>query len=80
MKIHNKEQLRYRTFSYPKRCWASMILGRISEPCVCGGKMLSKIKPKAAATFATKPSKNNKLSEQKKEGKVSKGTSKSKAL
>ena len=61
MKIHNKEQLRYRTFSYPKRCWASMILGRNSEPCVCGGKMLSKrkkIKPKATtATFDTKPPK-----------------------
>ena len=62
MKVHNKEQLRYRTFSYPKRCWASMILGRISEPCVCGGKMLSKkkkkIKPKATtATFDTKPPK-----------------------
>ena len=39
-----------------------MILGRISEPSVCGGEMLSKrkkkIKPKAiTATFDTKPPK-----------------------
>ena len=63
MKVHNKEQLRYRTFSYPKRCWASMILGRNSEPCVCGGKMLSKRKEKKikqkdiTATLDTKPPK-----------------------
>ena len=59
LKIHNKEQLRYKALSDPKRCWASMILGRISELSVCGGKMLSKRKENKAkgyaAAFDTQP-------------------------